>query len=272
MNHLLNAPDFLVIGAQKCGTSWLHERLGLHPEIGMPAGKDLEFFSYKGHLADSGFNRYLNHFEHLNASVTGEATASYFWTPGASPWCHQPAGFQTDIPRVVRQYLGSELKIIIGVRDPVERALSAYAHYLAHGELSSDTPFNEAMSYGGIIDIGFYGHHLRSWLDYFPLEQMIILDLNQDIGGRPAQTLQRLHQFLGVAEINNHGVDISDRVFPGLPRTRNVHQSVLISLPEQQGDIEIPAETIEWMQERYEGDKQLLRELVGEKLEANWLP
>jgi len=51
-------PGFLVIGAQKCGTSWLHRHLSAHPDLWMPPGKELEFFSYTPHLANPGLDAY----------------------------------------------------------------------------------------------------------------------------------------------------------------------------------------------------------------------
>ncbi len=57
------SPGFLIIGAQKCGTTWLHRHLSRHPELWLPPGKELEFFSYERHLEDPGFPAYQAAFE-----------------------------------------------------------------------------------------------------------------------------------------------------------------------------------------------------------------
>jgi hypothetical protein len=91
-------PNFLIIGAQKCGTSWLHTHLSAHPEVFLPAQKDLEFFSYAPHLHTPGIGGYLEHFRDTGtARAIGEATASYFWSHSDSPWCDMPEGFHRDV-------------------------------------------------------------------------------------------------------------------------------------------------------------------------------
>lgn len=169
----------------------------------MPEAKELEFFSYHNHLANPGFGSYLQHFSEASKTcAVGEATASYFWTRTHSRWGILPTGFQTEIPRVVHQHLGEELRLIVTLRHPVRRVISAYLHYLAVGEISPHTGFDQAIKYGGVVDMGFYACHLRNWLEHYPLEQIKVLILETDIQLRPVETLASVCRFLSVS---NHG-------------------------------------------------------------------
>ena len=188
----------------------------------MPAQKELEFFSYRDHLTHPGFNGYLEHFlEAGEARAVGEATASYFWTSTNSHWSALPDGFQTDIPRTVHQYLGEELKLLVTLRNPVQRVVSAYLHYLAVGEIAADADFEQAMTYGGVVDMGFYAQHLRNWLDYYPLHQVKVITLEADIQARPVETLAAVCQFLSVPEHDFAAESVRQTVFAGTRRVMN---------------------------------------------------
>lgn len=188
----------------------------------MPEAKDLEFFSYQNHLTNPGFNSYLQHFSEASEKhVVGEATASYFWTRTNSRWGVLPTGFQPDIPRVVHQYLGQELRLIVTLRNPVRRVISAYLHYLAVGEIPPHTGFDQAIKYGGVIDMGFYACHLRNWLEHYPLDQIKVLILETDIQARPAETLLAVCSFLSVAHHEFSQKSIHQVVFSGPRRMIN---------------------------------------------------
>ena len=68
-------PGFLIIGAQKCGTTWLHRHLSRHPELWLPPRKELEFFSYTRHLEDPGLAAYRSAFAPAGKRLAGTATA-----------------------------------------------------------------------------------------------------------------------------------------------------------------------------------------------------
>ncbi len=188
----------------------------------MPAEKDLEFFSYRSHLDNSGFSQYLKHFPGAGGTVAvGEATASYFWTRTHSRWSALPDDFQTDIPKTVYRHLGEELKLLVTLRNPVTRAVSAYLHYLAVGEIAPHTDFVQAMTYGGVVDMGFYARHLRNWLAYYPRHQIRVLILETDIQARPVETLAGVCRFLCVSDHDFTEDTVQQPVFAGTPRLIN---------------------------------------------------
>jgi len=284
-------PNFLVIGAQKCGTTWLHKQLSLHPDVFLPANKELEFFSWAPSLQPSGIDAYLRHFQDAGAAqAVGEVTASYFWSHSPSPWCVMPEGFQTRIPRAVHDILGADVKLIVAIRHPARRAISAYLHYLSFGELSPTATFEESMLYGGIIDMGFYARHLAAWLEVFDLSQIKVLTLEKDIEARPSVALSQLCEFLGIRQYPIGMIGLDQVVFGGIPKHYSrdgVFADVRTLRPQEQTEVQsesrphIPASRNEHLQiltpglwqdleSIYRSDVAQLDELLGTHLIDDW--
>jgi hypothetical protein len=256
-------PDFLILGAQKCGTTWLHRHLSRQPGLWLPPQKELEFFSYARHLDDPGLAAYRSAFDPAGERLAGEATASYFWTHADSPWCVQPEGFQRDIPGVVRAALGPDLRLLVLLRDPVERALSAWAHYVIHGELDATLPFTRAARYGGIVDMGCYGRHFAAWRRAYAADRFLVLGLEPDVIARPEATLDRVLTFLGCTSTTLPGgvESLTAPVFPGLRRERGADGSVTIPLPDG-GQLRASPGDLEMLAEIFRPDLQCLRSLL----------
>jgi hypothetical protein len=175
-------PDFLIIGAQKCGTSWLHHQLRQADGIYMREDKDHEHFSYVGNLNPGAFRRYCRRFdEAADAQRAGDANAAYFWTRTGSPWGRQPDSFNPDIPGSIRAFCGPDLKLLLILRHPVDRAVSAYLHHIRHGAITAATSILEPDLPLGIVDMGLYRSHLANWLAVYPRENLhLITDLPAD--------------------------------------------------------------------------------------------
>src|SRR5688572_11809979 len=98
-------PDFMCIGAQKAGTTWLWENLGCHPEVFLPADRYLHYF-------DRHFERpldeYAGHFAAAGGRVKGEVIPGYGLIPR-----HRIAYVRAILPR---------LRLMFILRNPVERA------------------------------------------------------------------------------------------------------------------------------------------------------
>jgi len=160
-----------------------------------------------------------------------------------------------------RDLIGPDLRLILSLRDPAQRALSAWGHYLAHGELEPRLPFREAARYGGIIDMGFYGRHLERWLQHFPLQQFLVLSLERDIQRDPRGTLERCETFLGVPVTGGNPITARDRVFPG-PTRRAVDGGLNISIPAL-GTVTVSDADLAWLDALYTEDQQLLERLLN---------
>jgi hypothetical protein len=192
-------PDFLIIGAQKAGTSWLHHNLRQHPGVFMPEAKDQAYFCWCEGPEAISLDQYRAFFSaRAEGQLAGEATAAYFWTESGSTWGVKPEGYCADVPKRVLDTLGDETRLILSLRDPVGRAVSAYLHHIVLGDLDPGISLLEAGDFIGLIDIGFYAAHLQNWLRCFARDQFLVLDFEQDIVQRPHDTLRRVFEFLGV--------------------------------------------------------------------------
>lgn len=104
-------PSFIGIGAQKCGTTTLHQMLKTHPNIYMPKAKEIHYFTLHH---EKSISWYKKHFEDKKSEqIAGEITPFYIFHPQA------PARIARLIPNV---------KLILLLRNPVERAISQYYH------------------------------------------------------------------------------------------------------------------------------------------------
>lgn len=214
----LRKPDFLIIGAQKCGTSWLHHHLRQSEGVFMPEDKDVEQFTYVGNLNDQAFETYLQRFTAADdQEMIGDANAGYFWTETGSEWNRKPESFNLEIPQSVRTYCGPDLKLIVMLRDPVERAVSAYLHHYRHGALTLDDSILDPRLPLGIIDMGFYQTHLANWGEFYPDSQIHLINTMPDSAESAVEIMRSVCQFLGVRCIRPEQYYLK-KVFPGLAR------------------------------------------------------
>jgi len=179
----MTRPTIIGIGAQKCASSWLHAALGIHPEIGVSDPKEVDFFSY---YFDRGYRWYEGHF----AGTPGRR--AYF---EASPsYLHDPRA-----PERVRAY-DPAMKILLLIRDPVERAYSNHLHELVKGHIPPGTPFAEGLANNpAYVEQGLYARHLSRWLDAFPKAQVMVL-LAEDMAADAAGIARAVYRFAGVRD------------------------------------------------------------------------
>jgi hypothetical protein len=211
-------PDFLIIGAQKCATSWLHFHLAQHQQIMLPAEKDVEFFSYTVNLNPVTSRAWLERFDGASTEKRiGDVNGAYFWTETGSPWSVRLDSFNKHIPESVQAFLGDEIQFIISLRNPVERAVSAYLHHIFHGAIGPDQKLLDIVVPLGIVDMGFYGAHLQNWLQVYPAKQFLVIrDLPSDRRSATA-LLSGTLEFLDVAEFQDEK-PFETPVSPGIHR------------------------------------------------------
>ena len=189
------APTFLCIGAQKCGTTWLASAVAQHPEVGTGRKKELHFFDQRAAYA-RGLAWYESQFRTTPATrAVGEFTPNYWRTVGEDTGTN----FLGSADRVAGAYPG--LRLIVCLRDPVDRAVSAYFHNIKAGRLSPEVSFLDAVRQRpGLRDFGRYGTQLDAWLARFPIERYLFLVYEEDIrpdAAKPA-ALRRTFEHLGV--------------------------------------------------------------------------
>ena len=131
-NNHSRIPDFLVVGTQKGGTTSLFELLRRHPQIFLHSLKELQYFSLYYNKPESWYLSFFGAAD--NYQLCGDVTPYYLF----HPFCAE---------RIFK--LSANIKIIILLRDPIERAISQYFHAVRHG--FEDLGINEA----------FYAEKLR---------------------------------------------------------------------------------------------------------------
>ena len=113
-------PNLIIIGGLKCGTTSLHHYLNLHPEIAMSRPKELNFFVSELNWP-LGRDWYAGHFD-PSARIRGESSPHYTNRPSFN-----------GVPGRMRELLGSDVRLVYVVRDPIDRMLSHYLHNVGGG-------------------------------------------------------------------------------------------------------------------------------------------
>jgi len=189
------SPNFLILGAQKAGTTWLADMLRQHPDIYLPPEKELHFFNKRKTYA-KGIEWYESHFADTTASRRGEATPNYLWT-STDPEEIEASNRVKDIPQTVHRHY-PDLQLFVLLRNPVQRAISAYRTLVRGGYLSPRVPFREAIHQQGIVSMGFYETHIRRWMEYYPTENFQFFVFEEAVLKNRLSTVQRAYDFLEV--------------------------------------------------------------------------
>ena len=227
-------PNFLVIGAPRCGTTTLYECLKQHPQIFMSPLKEPMFFileddhqKYVG-PAHPTVSRNIDGYQSLFQNVRGESAIGE-----ASP-CYL---FSERAPGKIKKYVPN-VKIIIMLRNPVDRS---YSHFLFNrlGGIEPLASFEAALAaeedrirkgwfiYWHYISMGYYGQQIERYFSYFDRTQFRFF-LLEDLIREPAKLFREVFQFLGVEDTVR--IEKPEKYnSSGEPRSRIVHD--LISKP-----------------------------------------
>ena len=192
-------PNLLIAGTQKSGTTWLYTILASHQDVFMSRVKELRYFdAYSRVRSDTAWSEYLAHFADAGGyRFRGEATPGYFWTKdGKSPY--SPGQPKHDAAEAIRTRLGREVHVVVLLREPVDRAVSAAHHHFALGRLGVDTPIWEAPAHLGIVDMGFYKRHLSAFQRVFDTTQLHVM-IYEDLATNPRAFVIDLARRLGLA-------------------------------------------------------------------------
>ncbi len=192
-------PDFLIIGAQKCGTTWLAAMLRQHPDVYMP-DQEIHFFDKAGNY-EKGMDWYISHFEGAeDRRRVGEKTPDYFWADGRGGEGHMP-----DVHRHIHGHL-PDVKLIVTLKNPVDRAVSAVKHLIRTGRISPLHRMDDLLTGEksalldsfGVFEVGRFFTLLSSYLKLFRRDQILVLFFEEDIVQRPNEGLKKVCAFLDI--------------------------------------------------------------------------
>ncbi len=241
-------PGVIVVGAMKCATSAVHDYLDTHPDIAMSRIKELNFFNgpdtaphddpgewWRTGQWHRGLGWYSAQLDPA-APVRGESSPAY-----TSPRCPEvPSRMAAVVPDVRLVYL---------VRDPLDRAVSQYAHHRRDG--TEPRPLAEALldPRSEYVARSRYCERLEPFLALFPREQVRVV-VQERLAARPAEEVAALHRHAGV-----------DPCWRDDLHGRRVH--VRSDRPEPSPELRAA------FAERVADDVDRLRELLGDDL-AEW--
>jgi len=246
-----NKPTFLIIGAQKCGTTSLFYYLSQHPQLNLPTIKEIHFFDLEYERGIDWYYRSFPKNPFLNNKLTGEASPYYLFHP--------------LVPERVFKHL-PKVKIIVLLRNPIERAYSHYHHQRKLGNepiqsfeeaiineelriseeeeklkrgIMNESPAHRHYSY---LSRGLYSVQIEIWMRYFSMSQMLFIK-SEDLFEHPKPVLNKVYDFLIIRKI--------------LPQCLT---------PQNTNDYpDINFNTRENLRNFYENDSKILKELLGVK-------
>ena len=173
----MSALDFLIVGAQKSGSTSLRAFLGEQEKDIFVLNRELHFWNRKGQYQDGeGLSSYLQNFADAKPNqIKGEKSPSYLVSKEA------PGRIHKHFP---------EIKIIAILRNPIDRAYSAYWHGRRVGAIETSTTFgqsvrnykvNQGMPYGDLVTAGLYSEQITRYLNFFPLKQLHVISFESTL-------------------------------------------------------------------------------------------
>lgn len=180
----MTLPNFLVIGAQRAGTTLLHRILEAHPEVYVPdRRKEVHYFDWHFSRGTDWYERFFPDADQAKPfAAVGEVTPDYMFDP--------------SVPLRISQSLPS-CRFVVSLRNPVDRAYSWYLYSLrSFAEQRSIEQFFEESE--ETLTRGLYSQQLKRYFELFPRNSFLILIL-EELVQNPAINLQRLADFLNLS-------------------------------------------------------------------------
>jgi hypothetical protein len=239
-------PDFLGIGAQKAGTTWLYANLRVHPGLWMPPVKELHYFDeihipkyrewiaperarrcaflldkYKKRLPEERWSqRYLDRIADIANTAEGdEAYRRVFGLVGPLRFCGEITPEYSILPdegvaHITR--LAPDVRIILSLRDPIERSWS-HARMLAEKMGATDAAKLKRFALGREATVrSDYPAVIDRWLRFVRSDQLLVVFMD-DIVTRPLEVMTKICKHLGVECRESDFPKIGDLVHAGNP-------------------------------------------------------
>jgi hypothetical protein len=214
--HLSGQLAFLVIGAQKSGTTTLFEVLRHHPELWIPPDKEAPFFSHVEPWG-RGWDWYQDKVfgdaprDRLWGTVTPQYMGGAVWSDDPSDSLRQPLPPEEIVPdRIWRT--SPDVRLVCILRDPLERAVSHYRMLVLVGQ--EQRPLPEALSMAlrpqelarsrltpegpSYVALSEYGRILKPYFDRFP-RQSLLVQYTSDLDTDPGVVVDELVAFIGAS-------------------------------------------------------------------------
>lgn len=181
----MRLPEFVIIGAMKCGTSTLHEQLERQPACFMSRPKEPNFFSDEAQYR-KGIEWYASLFAGAPAgAVCGESSTHYTKLP-TYPRC--AARLHEHLPGA---------RLVYMMRDPVDRIVSQYIHEWSERVIDKDCPIDEAISaHPNLLEYSRYAMQLRPYVEMFGFDAILPVFFERLLND-PNTELERIMAHIG---------------------------------------------------------------------------
>jgi len=287
----MKKPDFIIIGAQKAGTSWLWHMLDQHPDTDLPEQKEIHYFG-SVELHRQGKEWYFEHFRNVNPEkLTGEASTTYLYDY-VPYFQNQSSQIEFDeslasLPELILEEM-PDVKIIISLRDPVKRAISAYHHWIQHDRSMGLPPFRGLIKTATeepktrIVEYGYYAKYIKHWKNYVDSERIFVTIFEEDVLINPGKNLSQIFRFLNIdpdfqpakadKKVNKSWswtrivASYYTQFYPRLITTSFVGR--LCDKYDVLGNYAITENDIEFLRSKYLPEKAQLEELLSRKLDC----
>ena len=268
-------PDCISIGVKKSGTNAVGFFLTQHPQIAHSVGNEVHFF-------DKNYEKGLDYYRvrmgfAIQGQISFEKTPKYFVTEDA------PEHIANDLPK--------NIKFIISVRNPVDRALSDFRHEselklrreqrnkirLKDRDLGGRTAEGEGKIFeemvldkhgnvnasNEILDTSYYAKHFKRWLKYFPRDRFMIIDLETlEKGAFPK--LKELEQFLGLKDYFHENMFYYDKARHGTCMRNKARPCPAKSTPGVLPKAKISDATLKKLHDFYRPSNKEFMQLTGQ--------
>jgi hypothetical protein len=271
---MTNLPKFLCIGVQKAATSWLWVQLRSHPDVWMPPVKELHFFDHL-YISENRQWTAWHIRKHLKTTVAwhkrhGKAKGPYFaylqgllnesmfteaWYRHAYQWEGAESKVAGDVTpeycmipeegvRYVQELLG-QVKIIVMLRSPVDRALSQIRMNARNAGLDLKTATLKqwmALAADPVVHSrACYSNFIPLWSSIIGKNNLLLLSY-EDVSSRPLELLRRTEQFLGIRQAEYSGLE------------KRIHEGVNRQVP-------VPVEAVTYLTETMRKETSYLQRL-----------
>ncbi len=233
LNIFRKKPSFIVIGAQKAGTTSLHSYLSQNPYLAPSIVKETNFFNMH-------YERGLQYYKSLfpitfNHKISYESTPSYLDHPIAPKLCHQ------FLPNV---------KLIVLLREPVSRAYSHFSFNQGYIKNEKKISFKEGLnleekrikhafekleydfydsaqlfSLYGYRRKGYYAIHIKNWLKYYKIHQFCFLEF-QDFINDPNLCIKKICDFVEIPFRPIKGTKVKNKTRYSIPIKKDTYENL----------------------------------------------
>ena len=194
-NPALTLPDLVVIGAMKCATTALHTYLDAHPDIVMWPGKEANFFTGDATPPPVDREEWWRHGQWHR----GVGWYASLFDPGAKLRGESSPGYTAPDNPLAAERMAAvipEARLVYLVRDPVERAVSQYAHHVRDGD--ETRPVGEALldPDSQYVARSRYAERLQPFLDHFERDQVLVV-VQERLRDRRREEMRRVYAHVG---------------------------------------------------------------------------